>query len=177
MPQVTDTPGLLQRPDEYRNKMEMLTLAALQYLPSSVMFVADLTEECGTAVADQWLIRQELRDRFPAKPWIDVLSKADLLQQVQQQAQQRQRDADSSSEAAPGSRSSSDSSVQTAEQYAVALKDAVWVSSVTEEGLQQLQQQLVQLLQSPAAAAEEAAGMAMMDEADSSSNVATGSPE
>jgi nucleolar GTP-binding protein len=41
--QVTDTPGLLLRPDEYRNKMELLTLAALQYLPSSVMFVADLT--------------------------------------------------------------------------------------------------------------------------------------
>eukprot|EP00775_Hariotina_reticulata_P012325 gene12325-12460_t len=73
--QVTDTPGLLLRPDEYRNKMELLTLAALQYLPSSVMFVADLTEECGTSVSDQWLIRQELRDRFPNKPWARALEK------------------------------------------------------------------------------------------------------
>ncbi|WIA15058.1 hypothetical protein OEZ85_001756 [Tetradesmus obliquus] len=48
--QITDTPGLLHRPDEYRNKMELLTLAALQHLPSSVVFVADLTEECGTTI-------------------------------------------------------------------------------------------------------------------------------
>ena len=32
--------------------------------------------------ADQWRIRSELRARFPDKPWVDVLSKADLLQAV-----------------------------------------------------------------------------------------------
>jgi nucleolar GTP-binding protein len=32
--QVTDTPGLLARPDCERNAMELLTLAALSYLPS-----------------------------------------------------------------------------------------------------------------------------------------------
>ena len=32
--------------------------------------------------ADQWRIRSELRQRFPDKPWVDVLSKADLLQPV-----------------------------------------------------------------------------------------------
>ncbi len=32
------------------------------------------------AQADQWRIRSELRARFPGKPWLDVLSKADLLQ-------------------------------------------------------------------------------------------------
>ncbi len=37
--QVTDTPGLLARPDDERNKMELLTLATLRYLPSSVVFV------------------------------------------------------------------------------------------------------------------------------------------
>lgn len=55
--QVTDTPGLLARPDEERNRMELLTLAALRCLPTSVLFVMDLTEECGTSVADQWAIR------------------------------------------------------------------------------------------------------------------------
>jgi GTP1/Obg family GTP-binding protein len=55
--QVTDTPGLLARPDDQRNKMELLTLAALACLPTSVLFVTDLTEECGTSVADQWAIR------------------------------------------------------------------------------------------------------------------------
>lgn len=37
--QVTDTPGLLNRGDEERNRMEMLTLAVLEYLPTSVLFV------------------------------------------------------------------------------------------------------------------------------------------
>lgn len=44
--QVTDTPGLLNRKEEDRNKMEMLTLACLTYLPSAIVFVMDLT---GTA--------------------------------------------------------------------------------------------------------------------------------
>ncbi|MEW5302207.1 MAG: hypothetical protein WDW36_005010 [Sanguina aurantia] len=80
--QVTDTPGLLARPDEERNKMEQLTLAALGCLPTSVLFVMDLTEECGTSVADQWAIRNELRARFPGKPWVDVFSKSDMLGNV-----------------------------------------------------------------------------------------------
>lgn len=37
--------------------MERLTLACLQHLPSAVLFVADLTGDCGTTVANQWLIR------------------------------------------------------------------------------------------------------------------------
>ncbi len=59
--QVTDTPGLLDRADGTRNAMEMLTLAALDCLPTSVLFVMDLTEECGTSVQEQWAIRQEVR--------------------------------------------------------------------------------------------------------------------
>lgn len=144
---MTDTPGLLARADAERNAMERLTLACLAHLPTRVLFVLDLTAECGTSVAraprcsrkdigvnaseyfygnlpcacslfvldstpecrqhtsgspnpclcyaqgvthfsltwgqaDQWRIRSELRQRFPGKPWVDVLSKADLLQPV-----------------------------------------------------------------------------------------------
>ena len=79
--QVTDTPGLLCRADEDRNNMEHLTLASLQYLPTSVLFVMDLTEECGTSLMDQWKIREELLERFQDKPWVDVFSKCDILEQ------------------------------------------------------------------------------------------------
>ncbi len=41
--------------------MELLTLAALECLPTSVLFVMDLTEECGTSVRDQWDIRWGFR--------------------------------------------------------------------------------------------------------------------
>jgi nucleolar GTP-binding protein len=141
-----DTPGLLQRPDDFRNKMELLTLAALQHLPSSVLFVADLTEECGTSVADQWAIRCELRARFPAKPWVDVLSKADLLQDVWRQAEalQQQQAADAAGCAGPAE-------VQSAAGFAAALPAAVRVSSLTEEGLVHLQQRIAAMLQTQAA--------------------------
>ena len=75
---LTDTPGVLLRPDEVRNRMERLTLAALAYLPCGVVFVADLSGRCGTPPAEQLLIRQELRRRAPGRPWMDVLSKWDL---------------------------------------------------------------------------------------------------
>lgn len=163
-----DTPGLLQRDDDYRNKMELLTLAALQHLPSSVMFVADLTEECGTSVADQWLIRQELKQRFPNKPWIDVLSKEDLLQDVWQEAaaiRQQHQQQQGGGQDGGGDGGDVAGSVQTAVQFAAALGDAVRVSSVTEEGFRQLQQELVVLLKSRAALEQSAAAAAADAEA------------
>ncbi|KAG2581724.1 hypothetical protein PVAP13_6KG085835 [Panicum virgatum] len=51
--QVTDTPGLLMRHDDDRNNIERLTLAVLSYLPIAVLYVHDLSEDCGTSVADQ----------------------------------------------------------------------------------------------------------------------------
>eukprot|EP00884_Botryococcus_braunii_P021816 jgi/Botrbrau1/8318/Bobra.0081s0007.1 len=77
--QVTDTPGLLNRPEDERNAMEELTLACLEHLPTSVLFVMDPTGDCGTSLADQWAIRSYLKERFADKPWLDVVSKADLL--------------------------------------------------------------------------------------------------
>lgn len=64
--QVTDTPGLLNRPLAERNAMERLTLACLQHLPSTVLFVLDLTAQCGTSVADQLAIRYRMVDIVPA---------------------------------------------------------------------------------------------------------------
>eukprot|EP00891_Asterochloris_glomerata_P003705 jgi/Astpho2/3705/gw1.00060.28.1_t len=78
--QITDTPGLLNRPDEDRNAMERLTLASLQHLPTAVLFVVDLTEGCGTSVGDQRAIRRDLKRAFPYKLWLDIFSKADLLE-------------------------------------------------------------------------------------------------
>eukprot|EP00897_Mesotaenium_endlicherianum_P007913 jgi/Mesen1/714/ME000109S_10936 len=77
--QVTDTPGLLFRPDDERNRMERLTLAALTHLPTAVLFVHDLTGECGTSVADQYKLYCELKERYKQRPWLDAVSKADLL--------------------------------------------------------------------------------------------------
>jgi len=78
--QVMDTPGVLNRPDGERNEMEALTLASMQHLPTAVMFVLDLTGNSGalSSIENQIEIRNDLRARFPKRPWVDVISKADL---------------------------------------------------------------------------------------------------
>ncbi|XP_058736805.1 nucleolar GTP-binding protein 1-like [Vicia villosa] len=78
--QVTDTPGLLKRLDDDRNNLEKLTLAVLQHLPTAVLYVHDLSGECGTSPSDQFSIYKEIRERFSGHLWLDVVSKADLLQ-------------------------------------------------------------------------------------------------
>jgi GTP1/Obg family GTP-binding protein len=51
-----------------------------------VLFVFDLTEECGCDVQQQWLIRHELQCRFPHKLWIDVITKTVILAEELDQA-------------------------------------------------------------------------------------------
>jgi nucleolar GTP-binding protein len=79
--QVMDSPGLLARSESERNEMEELTLAAMKHLPTAVMFVMDLSGQAGdkcSSVSDQLQLRREVRERFPRRPWIDVVSKIDL---------------------------------------------------------------------------------------------------
>ncbi|CAN0367091.1 unnamed protein product [Laminaria digitata] len=76
-----DTPGVLSRPDGERNEMEALTLASMQHLPTAVVFVMDLSGYSGLQSSlenQQMEVRHELRKRFPRRPWLDVVSKADL---------------------------------------------------------------------------------------------------
>mmetsp|Transcript_25842 Transcript_25842/g.101973 ORF Transcript_25842/g.101973 Transcript_25842/m.101973 type:complete len:312 (-) Transcript_25842:652-1587(-) len=78
--QMMDTPGLLKRQLSERNDIEKLAIASLQHLQSVIVYVVDLTEDCGMSVEDQLELRRDMREQFlkPAQPWIDVLSKNDL---------------------------------------------------------------------------------------------------
>jgi nucleolar GTP-binding protein len=79
--QVMDTPGLLDRSEEHRNEMERLTFASLAHLPTAVVFVLDpsgLSGEQHSSLEQQLAVRRALRARFPTRPWLDVVSKADL---------------------------------------------------------------------------------------------------
>lgn len=77
--QVTDTPGLLRRHDEDRNNLEKLTLAVLSHLPTAILYVHDLSGECGTSPSDQFTIYKEIKERFGEHLWLNVVSKCDLL--------------------------------------------------------------------------------------------------
>ncbi|KAL4523871.1 hypothetical protein Ndes2437A_g00437 [Nannochloris sp. 'desiccata'] len=144
--QVTDTPGLLRRPDEDRNAMERLTLASLQYLPTAVLFVADLTGECGTSVADQWAIRTELRERFEGKPWLDVLSKADLLEEEFDEADDI-NSAKINSNITRESTSGVNIVVHDAIDFAAAVPAAQRVSSLTGNGIDLLKESMLNMLE------------------------------
>ena len=79
--QIMDTPGLLDRPADERNEMENLTFAAMAHLPTAVIFVLDpsgLSGEQHSSLDAQLAVRNMLRSRFPNRPWLDVVSKADL---------------------------------------------------------------------------------------------------
>lgn len=79
--QVMDTPGLLDRPEEERNEMEKLTFASLAHLPTAVIFVIDPTGLSGdkSTLTAQLNVRNYLKSRFPLRPWIDVISKSDVV--------------------------------------------------------------------------------------------------
>ncbi|KAL3683322.1 hypothetical protein R1sor_001344 [Riccia sorocarpa] len=124
--QVTDTPGLLNRPDDERNNIERLTIAALAHLPTSVLFVHDLTGECGTTVPNQFAIYSEMRERFPDRPWLDVVSKADLLPPCPTPDEQDGTDLNSYAQSGP--------------------KGALWVSVQTGQGIDELVERVHSLL-------------------------------
>lgn len=103
--------------------------------------------------------REELRQRFPGKPWVDVLSKADLLEeeldaadqllgaagaagthtQQQQQVQQQQQGQQPASQQQPP--------VSDAVQFAAALPAALRVSSTSGEGVDALKLAMLQMLE------------------------------
>lgn len=134
--QVTDTPGLLNRPEDERNAMELLTMATLRFLPTAVVFVMDATEHCGTSLENQLKIRSELKDTFPDKQWIDVFSKADLLKEPLQQAEQR--------DAMPPP----DTLLSKQVEAFRSLRDSVKLSCITSEGMETLKSTIVQLFSS-----------------------------
>ncbi|CAN6478028.1 unnamed protein product [Victoria cruziana] len=76
--QVTDTPGLLKRPHDERNNIEKLTLAVLSHLPTAILYVHDLSGECGSSPSDQFVTYKEIRTRFHEQLWLDVISKCDV---------------------------------------------------------------------------------------------------
>lgn len=75
--QVIDTPGLLDRPFEKRNRIERRAILALRHLADVVVFVIDPTESCGFELEKQLSLLEEIREEFDL-PFIEIYSKADL---------------------------------------------------------------------------------------------------
>ncbi|KAL8430607.1 hypothetical protein ACSSS7_005826 [Eimeria intestinalis] len=77
--QIIDTPGILDHPLEDRNLIEMLAIAALTHLQCVVLFVIDVSEECGYSVAQQVALFKSVHVLFKNKPKVIILNKTDKV--------------------------------------------------------------------------------------------------
>ncbi len=76
--QILDTPGLLDRPMEKRNRIELQAIAALRHLANAVLFVLDPSETCGFPLQDQLRLLGAVRELFPRVPLVVLENKSDL---------------------------------------------------------------------------------------------------
>ena len=76
--QVIDTPGILDRPFEDRNIIEMCSITALAHLRAAVLFFLDISGSCGYSIAAQAALFHSIKSLFMNKPLIIVCNKTDL---------------------------------------------------------------------------------------------------
>ncbi len=82
--QLVDTPGLLDRPMDERNSIELQAIAALEHVGSLVLFLIDRTETCGMPWEDQMSLLDNVERLLPGTELLVVSSKADALQPLPQ---------------------------------------------------------------------------------------------
>ena len=76
--QVIDTPGILDRPFEDRNIIEMCSITALAHLRAAMLFILDVSGCCGYSIAQQAALFHSIKSLFMNKPLIIVCNKTDL---------------------------------------------------------------------------------------------------
>ncbi len=76
--QVMDTPGLLDRAPDKRNKIELQAVAALEHLADVLVYVFDPSETCGYSMDVQTSLLKHIRESFPGIPIIVVSNKSDM---------------------------------------------------------------------------------------------------
>ena len=76
--QVLDTPGLLDRPMEKRNRIERQAIAALAHVADVVVFILDPTETCGYPIDAQLHLLATVQDVFREVPCVVAENKSDL---------------------------------------------------------------------------------------------------
>lgn len=77
--QVIDTPGILDHPLEERNVIEMQAITALAHLRACVLFVMDISEQCGHTLEEQMKLFDSIKPLFANKPLLVVVNKIDIL--------------------------------------------------------------------------------------------------
>lgn len=87
--QVIDSPGVLDRPLEDRNTIEMTAITALAHLHACVVFIIDLSPGCKYSIADQCHLFRTLKPLYIKKPVLVVCNKTDLRRVSQLEPEER----------------------------------------------------------------------------------------
>ena len=77
--QIIDTPGILDRSFEKRNKIERQAIMALRYLANIIIFILDPSEHCGYLVDEQKRLLEEVQNSFTDVIILVVENKMDVL--------------------------------------------------------------------------------------------------
>ena len=77
--QVIDSPGVLNRPLEQRNTIEMQSIVALANLRAMIMFIVDTSETCGHSLEEQLTLFESLKPLFAKRPVTVIFNKIDLV--------------------------------------------------------------------------------------------------
>uniref|UniRef100_A0A4D5R9X4 Nucleolar GTP-binding protein 1 n=1 Tax=Scolopendra viridis TaxID=118503 RepID=A0A4D5R9X4_SCOVI len=77
--QVIDTPGILDHPLEDRNTIEMQAITALAHLRAAVLYIMDISEQCGHSLEEQINLFNSISPLFTNKPLIVVANKVDVI--------------------------------------------------------------------------------------------------
>jgi nucleolar GTP-binding protein len=76
--QVIDTPGILDHPLEERNTIEMQSITALAHLRAAIIYIIDISEQCGYNIKQQVALFHSIKALFTNKPVLVVLNKTDI---------------------------------------------------------------------------------------------------
>lgn len=77
--QVIDTPGILDRPLEERNTIEMQSITALAHLRSVILYIVDFSEQCGYSIQQQLELFASIKPLFTKKPVFIINNKTDVI--------------------------------------------------------------------------------------------------
>ena len=78
--QAIDTPGILDRPTEEMNNIEMQSIYAIAHLRSCVLYFMDLSEQCGFSIEAQVKLFHSIKPLFANKSVMVVMNKSDIIQ-------------------------------------------------------------------------------------------------
>lgn len=79
--QIIDTPGLLDRPIDDMNTIELNAMVALEHLAEVILFIFDASETSGYPLENQYMLYESLQKIFKI-PIICIFNKMDLVENI-----------------------------------------------------------------------------------------------